>query len=184
MRTIVVAAFLALAPPALAAGAPLEPPPPAGTSQDCRQLVGRPDADARSVNECGFALFKLGRLREAAGLFGRAAALDPTQAAYANNLGAAHLKLGEPEAAEAAFRAALRNDPASAKISYNIAVALFREGRLMAAFQAYRQAESAGAAYTKARFEREEVQNELRSYVRENADNPELQAVLRAAARR
>lgn len=182
-RILLLAVILGVAQPVQ--GAACAPDLPLLEASQCyREQAERPGADARLVNEYGFALFQLGRHRDAVDVFRRAVALAPAQAAYANNLGAAHLKLGEPVEAEAAFRAALRSDPASAKISYNIAVALFRQGRIRDAYQAYRQAEAVGAAYTKARFEREEVQRELREYVQDHADNQELQAVLRAAAGR
>ena len=104
--TVGALALLALAWAAVDAGAPdggaAASPAPAGASLGAADSVATPPAPTST---------SAARAAARAELFGRAAAGDPGNAAFATDLGFALTKLGRRAEAEAALRAAIEKDP-------------------------------------------------------------------------
>ena len=89
------------APPGAEAPVPPASPPPTPATR----------AAARGDHALGLARLRAGRPEEAAALFARAVAGDPTNAAIETDLGFALAKLGRRAEAEAALRGAIEKDP-------------------------------------------------------------------------
>ena len=100
---------------------------------------GAPAETLQALFAEAVALHQAGRLAEAATIYRRAAALDPSVAGLHLNLGLALAALGQMGEAEAAFRRAVAGRPDDPQAHYNLAVALKELGRVDEAVSCYRQ---------------------------------------------
>jgi Flp pilus assembly protein TadD len=91
------------------------------------------------LNAMGFALFQLGKNREAVAEFEKAVAIDPKHLKAHNNLALAAIDLGELELAEAHYRESLAIKP-DAAINNDLGFVLERMGMVEDAEAAYRKA--------------------------------------------
>ncbi len=82
-----------------------------------------------ALNNLGLARERLGKSREAAADFERAARLDPEETEYWFNLGLLNLRTKEPAAAVRAFRELLRRQPEDAEARALLMAALEQSGR-------------------------------------------------------
>jgi tetratricopeptide (TPR) repeat protein len=93
-----------------------------------------------------------GDAEEAAALYARCLALDPTDAVAAYNLGNCLREMGQAAEAEAEYLRALRHDPALVEAWFNLAALLREGGRLPAARRCLERATAADPAYADAVF--------------------------------
>ena len=115
--------------------------------QALARIMEQPDLEARLARDLGYLLDGLGRHREAADAFARAAGIAPDAATF-RALGYAALAAGDPVRAIAAFEAAQRRDPDDAATARQLGYLYKKAGderRAVIAFrQAMRRADAAG----------------------------------------
>jgi predicted O-linked N-acetylglucosamine transferase (SPINDLY family) len=93
---------------------------------------------AIAYGNLGLALWRAGRVAEAAAAFRRLIALDPSIALAWNDLGRSLARMGQRDAAEASYRRALSIVPAFAEASLALALSLTQAERWHDALQQYR----------------------------------------------
>jgi tetratricopeptide (TPR) repeat protein len=126
-------------------------------------IIIKPD-NAEARLKCGYALYKLGRLKEAIESYDEALDIDlnNTEAWYSK--GFALYKLGRLEEAVKSYEEALRFDPNYAEAWYNRGNALKSLGKLGDAFESYDQAVKIESNYKDAWYNRSKVLLKLSRY--------------------
>jgi len=119
----------------------------------CLSLLQEDPKNARTLNDLGFAQYRLNHLEEARVSLSMAVTYDPGYAVAYNNLGVVLLKMKKYREAEDAFKTAIGIAPKYVKPAYNRAVSLYRQGRYIDAYQAYRRAKRIDREYVRNRFE-------------------------------
>lgn len=114
---------------------------------DVQAMIGQLEAQLRQTPEdvngwrlLGWSYFQTGRFPDAAGAYGRAAALEPTNAEHFSAQGEALVQAGGGQvtpAALTAFRGALRADPQDPRARYFVAVEMDQRGEREAAMTAW-----------------------------------------------
>lgn len=124
---------------------------PVGLPDERVYELGRLRKSASGLLVQGGQYMSSGRFAEAADIFRRAVAEDPTSVTAHLNLGAALLQLGQNVEAETALREALRLEPGNGKALFNLALIAWNDGRKDEARQAFQDVLAADPANAEAR---------------------------------
>lgn len=110
---------------------------------DLRKAIELDPLSAPIPETLGYMLNTVGRTREAAESFEKAAKLSPTDPVAAQNAALTWAEAGDISRAEAMFREAVRRDPTRGRMWYNLGLLLNQTGRAGEALQILSQAEMA-----------------------------------------
>ena len=127
----------------------------------CLTLLQGDPKYARTLNDLGFAQYRLNRLEDARASLSLAITYDPGYAVAYNNLGVVLLGMKEYRGAEDAFAKAAGLARNYVKAAYNLAVALYWQGRYIDAFQAYRRAKKIDREYVRNRINASDAKEEF-----------------------